>query len=62
MVLSPPISGLSTADKPNQYTYTGSKFFTGESLVVKAHSGSVVIDNKTTNINNISQERRNLNV
>ena len=42
---------VSTQDKPNQFIYSGSKFFTGESLVVKAHSGSVVEGTTTTNIN-----------
>lgn len=41
---------VSTANAPNRFTYTGEKFFTGESLVVKAHNGSVFYNDITTNI------------
>ncbi len=43
-------------EKPTQIVYEGDKFFTGESLIVKAHTGSVVVDGTTTNIN-IKEDR-----
>lgn len=43
-------------EKPSEIVYTGEKFFTGESLIVKAHTGSVVVDGTTTNIN-IKEDR-----
>ena len=42
--------------KPTQIVYNGDKFFTGESLIVKAHTGSVVVDDATTNID-IKEDR-----
>ena len=44
------------SEKPTQIVYEGDKFFTGESLIVKAHTGSVVVDDATTNIN-IKEDR-----
>ena len=43
-------------EKPTQIVYEGDKFFTGESLIVKAHTGSVVVDGITTNID-IKEDR-----
>ena len=43
-------------EKPTQIVYEGDKFYTGESLIVKAHTGSVVIDGITTNID-IKEDR-----
>ena len=42
---------VSTETAPNRFIYTGEKFFTGESLIVKAHTGSAVVDNETISIN-----------
>lgn len=47
---------VSTEKEPNRFIYTGEKFFTGESLIVKAHTGSVVVDGITTNID-IKEDR-----
>ena len=47
---------VSTEKEPNRFIYTGDKFFTGESLIVKAHTGSVVVDGITTNID-IKEDR-----
>lgn len=47
---------VSTEKEPNRFIYTGEKFFTGDSLIVKAHTGSVVVDGITTNIN-INEDR-----
>ena len=47
---------VSTETAPNRFIYTGEKFFTGESLIVKAHTGSVEVDGTTTNIN-IKEDR-----
>ena len=47
---------VSTEKEPNRFIYTGEKFFTGESLIVKSHTGSVVVDGITTNID-IKEDR-----
>lgn len=47
---------VSTEKEPNRFIYTGEKFFTGDSLIVKAHTGSVVVDGITTNID-IKEDR-----
>ena len=47
---------VSTEKEPNRFIYTGEKFFTGESLIVKAHTGSAVVDGTTININ-INEDR-----